>query len=109
MTITFVAGLTELKGDSYSEYFSKEVQIHCVKKPMFGFQSRQYSLFHQNQQMLCEHISGGVTTYPDDYSMTAFDSKDLAGDVSKYKGCDTEHKIVSAVSVIHKPLFNLCT
>ena len=87
MTITFVAGLTELKDDCYRKYFSKEVQVHCVKKPMFGFQSRQYSLFHQNQQVLCEHITGA---YPDDYSMTAFDSKDLAGDYCHYKGCDTD-------------------
>ena len=93
MTITFVAGLTELKDDSYREYFSKEVQVHCVKKPMFGFQSRQYSLFHQNQQVLCEHITGGFSKYPDNNSMAVFRHMYIAGDYSEYfhfKGCDTD-------------------
>ena len=90
MTITFVAGLTELKGDSYRTYFSKEVQIHCVRKPSFGFQSRQYSLFHQNQQVLCDHITGGISTHPDDNCMYPSNN---AGDFSEsfhFKGCDTD-------------------
>ena len=82
MTITFVAGLTELKDDSYRMYFSKEVQIHCVKKPMFGFQSHQYSLFHQNQQVLCEHITCGFPAYSYTYG--------VGSEYFQYKGCDTD-------------------
>ena len=33
MTLRFVAGLTELKDDSYQEYFSKEVDLQCIRKP----------------------------------------------------------------------------
>ena len=35
MTLRFVAGLTELKDDSYQEYFSKEVDLQCVREPLF--------------------------------------------------------------------------
>ena len=56
MTLRFVAGLTELKDDSYQEYFSKEVDLQCVRIPLFGFESHQYSVFHQNPQMLCNEI-----------------------------------------------------
>ena len=67
MTLTFVAGLTELKDDNYQVYFSKEVDLQCVRKPLFGFQSHQCSVFHQNPQMLCKDVhdsnyySGGNT------------------------------------------------
>ena len=56
MTLRFVAGLTELKDDSYQEYFSKEVDLQCVRKPLFGFKSHQRSVFPQNPQMLHECI-----------------------------------------------------
>ena len=56
MTLRFVAGLTELKDDSYQEYFSKEVDLQCIRKPLFGFESHQYSMFHQNPQLLCDDI-----------------------------------------------------
>ena len=57
MTLRFVAGLTELKDESYQEYFSKEVDLQCVREPLFGFESHQCSVFHQNPQMLHECIS----------------------------------------------------
>ena len=56
MTLRFVAGLTELKDDSYQEYFNKEVDLQCIRKPLFDFQSYQYSVFHQNPQLLCDDI-----------------------------------------------------
>ena len=56
MTLRFVAGLTELKDDSYQEYFNKEVDLQCIRKPLFGFESHQYSMFHQNPQLLCDDI-----------------------------------------------------
>ena len=56
MTLRFVAGLTELGDESYEEYFSKEVDLQCIKKPLFGFVSHQYSVYHQNPQILCKQI-----------------------------------------------------
>ena len=65
MTLRFVAGLTELKDDSYQEYFSKEVDLQCIRKPLFGFKSHQYFMFHQNPQMLCDDIRYSIlTAYP---------------------------------------------
>ena len=64
MTLRFVAGLTELKDDSYQEYFSKEVDLHCIRKPLFGFESHQYSMFHQNP-LLCDDFRKTVLSkYP---------------------------------------------
>ena len=61
----FVAGLTGLKDDKYQEYFSKEVDLWCVRKPLFGFDSHQYSVFHPNSQMLCQCIPDNVMNeYP---------------------------------------------
>ena len=56
MTLRFVAGLTELKDDSYQEYFNKEVDLQCIRKPLFGFESHQCSMLHQNPQLLCDDI-----------------------------------------------------
>ena len=65
MTLRFVAGLTELKDDSYQEYFSKEVDLQCIRKPLFGFESHQYSMFHQNPQLLCDDIRNSFrSNYP---------------------------------------------
>ena len=59
MTLRFVAGLTELKDDSFQEYFSERVEdIQCVRRPLFSFEFHQCSLFHQNPHMLHECISG---------------------------------------------------
>ena len=60
MTLRFVAGLTELKDDSYQDYFSKEVDLQCRREPMFGFQSHLYSTFHQNPQLLWDDIRDSV-------------------------------------------------
>ena len=60
MTLRFVAGLTELKDNSYQEYFSKEVDLQCVREPLFGFESHQSSVLHQNPQMLQNYI--GIST-----------------------------------------------
>ena len=65
MTLRFVAGLTELKDDSYQEYFSKEVDLQCIRKPLFGFESHQYSMFYQNPQLLCDDVCNTVLSkYP---------------------------------------------
>ena len=65
MTLRFVAGLTELKEYSYQEYFSKEVDLQCIRKPLFGFKSHQCSVFHQNPQLLCDDIRYSISSkYP---------------------------------------------
>ena len=65
MTLRCMAGLTELKDDSYQEYFSKEVDLQCIRKPLFGFESHQYSMFYQNPQLLCDDIRNSlVSKYP---------------------------------------------
>ena len=56
MTLRLVAGLTELKDDSYQEYFNKEVDLQCVRRPLSGFEFHQYCVFHQNPQMICDDI-----------------------------------------------------
>ena len=56
MTLGFVAGLTELKDQSYGEYFNKEVDLQCIREPLFGFQYHQCFVFHQNPQLLCNDI-----------------------------------------------------
>ena len=57
MTLRFVAGLTKLIDESYQEYFNKEVDLQCVRRPSFSFESHQCSVFHRNPQMLHECIS----------------------------------------------------
>ena len=65
MTLRFVAGLTELKDDSYQEYFNKELDLHCIREPLFGFESHQNCVFHQNPQLLCDDIRyQGSTEHP---------------------------------------------
>ena len=64
MTLRFVAGLTELKDDSYQEYFSKEVDLQCIREPLFRFESHQYFMFHQNPQLLCDDICSPLSKYP---------------------------------------------
>ena len=60
MTLRFVAGLTELKDDSYQDYFCKEVDLQCIRRPLFGFVSHQYSMFRQNPQLLCDDIPNSI-------------------------------------------------
>ena len=64
MTLRFVAGLTELKDDSYQEYFNKEVDLQCIRKTLFSFESHQYSMFQQNPQLLCDDICYSLSRYP---------------------------------------------
>ena len=64
MTLRFVAGLTGLKDYSYREYFSKEVDLQCIRKTLFSFESHQYSMFQQNPQLLCDDICYSLSKYP---------------------------------------------
>ena len=64
MTLRFVAGLTELKDDSYQEYFSKDTDLQCIRKPLFGYESHQYSMFNENPQLLCDDVRSMFSNYP---------------------------------------------
>ena len=64
MTLRFVAGLTQLKDDSYQEYFNKEVDLQCIRKTFFSFECHQYSTFHENPQLLCNDICHSLSKYP---------------------------------------------
>ena len=65
MTLRFVAGLTEFKDDSYQEYFSKDIDLQCIREPLFGFESHLYSMLHQNPQVLCDDICYSILSkYP---------------------------------------------
>ena len=67
MTLRFVAGLTELKDDNYQEYFSKEVDLQCIRKPLFGFESHRYSVFNQNPQLLWNDIIFATCPFHEPY------------------------------------------
>ena len=49
--LKFVAGLTGLKHVSYEQYFNKEINLECMRKPRFGLQMDHYSTFYLNCQM----------------------------------------------------------
>uniref|UniRef100_A0A1X7UEA8 Uncharacterized protein n=1 Tax=Amphimedon queenslandica TaxID=400682 RepID=A0A1X7UEA8_AMPQE len=51
MCLRFVAGLTHLEHESYQQYFNKPLQqldLQCMKKPLFGFETCHLSYFYQN-------------------------------------------------------------
>ena len=39
MCLRFVAGLTHLEHEDYKQYFNKEVDLQCKRKPQFGFEA----------------------------------------------------------------------
>ena len=47
MCLRFVVGLTHLEHESYQQYFSKEVDLQCKRRPLFGFDKCCYSHFNQ--------------------------------------------------------------
>ena len=49
--LKFVAGLTGLKHVSYEQYFNKEINLECMRKPRFGLQMDHYFTFYLNCQM----------------------------------------------------------
>ena len=60
MCLRFVAGLTQLKHEkNYQQYFSKELDLQCKRKPLFEFDVCYRSRFYQNPVIrnLFKHIS----------------------------------------------------
>ena len=61
MCLRFVAGLTQLKHEkNYQQYFNKELDLQCKRKPLFGFDVCYRSRFYQNPEIRLEapdHVS----------------------------------------------------
>ena len=43
--LTFVAGLTHLRHESYQQYFNKEIDLQCKRRPLFGYEALYHSHF----------------------------------------------------------------
>ena len=56
MCLIFVAGLTHLEHESYQQYFNKELDLQCKRRPLFGFKKCYYSHFKQNSASVRPHI-----------------------------------------------------
>ena len=56
MCLMFVAGLTHLEDESYQQYFNKELDLQCKRRPLFGFEKCYYSHFNQNSTTVRPHI-----------------------------------------------------
>ena len=42
MCLRFVAGLTHLEHESYQQYFNKELDLQCKRRPFFGFECSRF-------------------------------------------------------------------
>ena len=47
MCLRFIAGLTHLEDDSYQQHFNKQLDLQCIKCPLFGFEVHYHSHFKQ--------------------------------------------------------------
>ena len=61
MCLMFVAGLTHLEDESYQQYFNKELDLQCKRRPLFGFEKCYYSHFNQNSTAVNPHISSHLS------------------------------------------------
>ena len=66
MCLMFVAGLTHLEDESYQQYFNKELDLQCKRRPLFGFEKCYYSHFNQNSTTVRPHISSLLSDKWDD-------------------------------------------
>ena len=75
MCLRFVAGLTQLKHEkNYQQYFNKELDLQCKRKPLFGFDVCYRSRFYQNPEIRLEvwpHDDHVSTTDDDDKKFIA--------------------------------------
>ena len=51
MCLRFVAGLTHLEHEDYKQYFNKEIDLQCKRKPQFGFDACYHSRFQQHPEI----------------------------------------------------------
>ena len=61
MCLMFVAGLTHLEHESYQQYFKKELDLQCKRRPLFGFENCYYSHFRQNSEAVRSHIDSPLS------------------------------------------------
>ena len=54
MCLRFVAGLTPLEHEDCKQYFNKDVDLQCKRKPQFGFEACYHSRFQQHPQIQLE-------------------------------------------------------
>ena len=58
MCLRFVAGLTQLKHEkNYQQYFNKQLDLQCKRRPVFGFDDCYRSRFYQNPEIGVNHVS----------------------------------------------------
>ena len=57
MCLRFVVGLTHLEHESYQQYFNKELDLQCKRRPLFGFDKCYYSHFNQIPKIHINHQS----------------------------------------------------
>ena len=53
--LRFIAGLTHLEHESYQQYFNKDHDLQCKRKPLFGADASYYSHFRQNSTIIEPH------------------------------------------------------
>jgi sacsin len=52
MSLRFTAGLTHLEpSENYQQYFNKELDLQCRKRPKFGFDNSYHSRFYHNKEV----------------------------------------------------------
>ena len=74
MCLRFVAGLTHLEHEDYKQYFNKDVDLQCKRRPQFGFQACYHSRFQQHPEIqLRSLLLLGSNHYSSDY----FDKLDI--------------------------------
>ena len=72
MCLKFVAGLTQLKHEkNYQQYFNKELDLQCKRKPLFGFDVCYRSRFYQNPEIRLYSFDDHVSTDDDDNKFIA--------------------------------------
>ena len=60
MSLRFVAGLTHLDHESYQQYFSRELDVQCIKRPLLGFEASFPSHFNQKHVSLFGILYGKI-------------------------------------------------
>ena len=63
MCLRFVAGLTHLEHEDYKQYFNKDVDFQCKRRPQFGFEACYHSRFRQNPQIQLRSFWGSIHCY----------------------------------------------
>ena len=72
MCLRFVAGLTQLKHEkNYQQYFNKELDLQCKRKPLFGFDVCYRSRFYQNPEIRLDPFDHVSTDDDDDNKFIA--------------------------------------